>query len=123
MALFGLTSQVIAQSELACKVISLHMETQGSPPEVSKAVLQVIRNRMRIDKQTACQVVKRKGAFPWSRKKHNWKFTHGMLTRYFTCLKMEPVVGINTYYFNDEPVRYGTFHAKIGQLYFNDKEK
>lgn len=78
---------------------------------------------MRMDKMTACQVVKRKGAFPWAAKKHKWKFTHSMLTRHFELRKMMPVVNIDTYYFNDKPVKFGRFHRRLGGLYFNDKEK
>lgn len=99
------------------------MEARGESLRVAKSVLQVVENRMRIDKMTACQVVKRKGAFPWSRNKNNWKITHSMLTRHFELRKMMPVVNINTYYFNDKPVVYGDFHRKLGGLYFNDKEK
>lgn len=115
--------QAVGQSELACKVVATYVEARGESLIAAKGVLQVIENRMHIDKQTACQVVKRKGAFPWSRDRNNWKITNTMLTRHFELRKMHPVVNINTYYFNDKPVRYGKFHQKLGALYFNDKEK
>lgn len=122
-SLLFVAGQALGQSELACKAVAVYVESRGEPVRASKAVLQVLQNRMHIDNQTACQVVKRKGAFPWARKKNNWKITNDMLTRYFDAYKMLPVVNIDAYYFNDKPVKWGVPHKRVGNLWFNTKEK
>lgn len=112
-----------AQTNLQCKILAEFFESRGEPLKVSKGVLQVVENRMRMDKQTACQVVKRKGAFPWARKRRSWKITQSMLTRHFKLVNMLPVVSSRAYYFNDKPNRYGVRHKKLGNLYFNIKQE
>ena len=96
----------------------LKRECVGCSPEGRKAVLEVVENRMRIDKKTACQVI-RSSSFPWSKKQKDWKFTENQLTDYFKLRMMTPVVGKFVYYFNNSKfVTFGRFCCKIEDHYF-----
>jgi spore germination cell wall hydrolase CwlJ-like protein len=118
-ALLVIASPLAAtQTAMQCKGMALHVESRGEPLAGSKAVLQVIHNRMRIRKKSACQIIFAKGQFPWAKNIRSWRLTKAQVARYNVVVAMAPVVSRQTYYFNYRPMKWGVFCCKIGGQYF-----
>ncbi len=94
---------VMAQTALQCKIVTMTREASSQSLRGAKAILDVVANRQRIDKMSACAVVKRTGAFPWSAEQKSWSFTQEQLVRYFAAFQLPRQLSYNVYSFNNQP--------------------
>ncbi len=104
-------------TELECKALVIYKESRSEPLQGSRAVLDVLHNRMREGNLPACAVAKAKGQFPWMAKKH-YKITKDMLTRLNKVSMMKPVLNKKYLFFNTKPHKFGKKVKKIGNHYF-----
>ena len=110
-----------AQTATSCEAAAIHFEARGESVRGQRAILDVIRNRMRIDNRTACQVIRARGQFPWSEKYSfkSEKYSSKGLTQFNKIDNMESVLREDVYYFNTKKQNYGRYCCKIGKHYFN----
>lgn len=108
-------------SEEMCEVTTVFMEANTESLEGQRAVLSVLRNRMRIHHMTACKVIAQKGQWSWYRKGYNWSTNTNALQTYDLVRIMPDMVGPDVYYFRvgKRKVKWlGRYCCKIGHHLF-----
>lgn len=116
-------------SEEMCEATTIFKEANTESLEGQRAVLSVLRNRMRIHHMTACKVVAQKGQWSWFRatpgKPYNWSLSIKALQTYELVRIMPDMVGPDVYYFRvgKRKVKwYGKYCCKIGHHLFYYKD-
>lgn len=97
-------------SDAKCVASTLYGESRGEPLEGSRAVLDVIQERMLSRDMTACQVVSEPGQFAGYNSKR--LITINMLTALATVVKMSPVAP-EAQYFHTIGTRVNWKHTKL----------
>ena len=120
----GLPNKAVRKhpSNLQCAVRTLVRECAGCSLKGTKAVLETLQNRSRVEHKNYCQVVMAKGQWPWAATQKDWHFTEKELQRYFDVLQYPPVVGKAGWYFNTKrfPKGYGKLLLKVdGHFYYS----
>jgi spore germination cell wall hydrolase CwlJ-like protein len=77
---------------IRCMAWVIHDEARGEPLRGAKAVLDVVRTRMKKRKKTACQIISAKKQFSGYRRGVFDNVTDKMLARYFEADRMAPVM-------------------------------
>ncbi len=119
IVLLTATPCIDAQDDMSCKILAITKEAQGEPLIGARAVLDVLENRMKAKKQSACQIVLAKSQWPWAAKQKNWHYSVDMLRRYERVNWMKPVLDEKYIYFNTVPHSFGKKVKKIGNHYFS----
>jgi esterase/lipase len=114
---FSFSATLKYPTELDCKAFMIYKEARGETKIVQKAVLDVLENRMKQYKMTACEVIKQKGQYPYA-KKGIQKVDKKYLTLIAELDKMSPVLTSDFLYFNTRKHKFKKRHKKIGNLYF-----
>lgn len=114
--------QASAQSTASCIGKAIWYEARGESLRVKKAVVQVIKNRARIDKISICSVIKKRGAFPWISRVKSWRLSTEQVAMLFDVIQHRPVVNSRVYYFNHVRLTFGVKQRKLGRMYFSERE-
>lgn len=122
LTLVSLSAEARPTDEM-CLGQAVWHEGRGEPLKTQKAILQTVLNRARINGESVCTVVMASSQFPWARNIRSWKLTNKQLTNLQYLYTMGNTVSSMTYYFNDQPVKYGIPYRKLGKMWFNLKEK
>ena len=85
------------RSDLICLSHTLYRESRGELPEASKAVLEVVLNRMTAKHLSACSVVVQHRQFAWWHFKYLFVSDKKMLTSLYNVIIMEPVLNDEKY--------------------------
>lgn len=112
-------SPAVAQTNEQCMQYMWYREARGEQPKVGRAVIDVMINRQRKYGLSACQVLRKKGQYPYMRKSKVKQLDKKHLSAYNTAFEMEPVLGHRYIYFNHKPHSFGKKTKKIGGLYFS----
>ena len=81
--------QALSNDE-ACLAVAMHKEASGEGLLGQRSILDVIQQRMKDKRKTACQIIKEPGQFSWSTE--NISPTKKQLTRYKFVSKIPSVV-------------------------------
>lgn len=100
-----------------CKAFMIYKEARGEPEIVQKAVLDVMENRMKLYKKSACEVLEMKGQYPYARKGIK-NMSNEWLTLVDKLGKLPHILNSDFLYFNSTRHRFKKKHKKIGNLYF-----
>jgi spore germination cell wall hydrolase CwlJ-like protein len=97
-----------------CTAVAIHKEASKTNRSDQRAVYQVIRNRMRHSRKTACGVIKEAGQFSFVRKGMNWTASSTMLLKLQQAESHKDVFGKNVLYFHNNKVHPSwTRHMKL----------
>lgn len=117
IAHFSFSATIKNPTELECKSFMIYKEARGESKIVQKAVLDILDNRIKQYKKSACEVIKQKGQYPYA-KKGIQKVDKKYLTLIAELDKMSPVLTSDFLYFNTRKHKFKKRHKKIGNLYF-----
>lgn len=112
-------------SEQMCEAVTIFKEANTESLEGQRAVLSVLRNRMRIHHMTACEVVAQKGQWSWYHRSYKWSTNINALQTYELVRIMPDMVGPDVYYFRvgKRKVKWlGHYCCKIGHHLFYYKD-
>jgi spore germination cell wall hydrolase CwlJ-like protein len=111
-------------SDERCKAYATYRESSGEPLRGSKAVLEVLENRMKAAGKSCMAIVAEKGQFSWSKRKIVMKLPQKWLTRWEEVRSMPPVLPSCAMWFHNNAIRKPDWAkrkrlvAKIHRHYF-----
>jgi spore germination cell wall hydrolase CwlJ-like protein len=89
-----------SQSEFLCKAYTVYREASGEPLVGKRSVLDVIENRMRIRKKTACQVMSEKSQFSFYKPGMKMQIPEKFLTEFLKVITMRRVLPTDVEHFH-----------------------
>ena len=104
----------VSQANINCAAYALHREASNQSRIVKRAVLDVIENRAKTKRISMCEVLQRKGQFPYKIRHPTKK----MLQEYYVINKMNHVLSDKYMFFNTIPFVFGKKTKKLGDMYF-----
>lgn len=119
-ATYAATNKIIRHpTDSDCSIFMVWKETRGGDLKTMRAVLDVLHNRMYVNKTNACKELKKAGQYPYF--KYGVYHIHDkeFLTKYKIAVTMSPVLDKRYLFFNTKKHRFATGHVKIGKMWFS----
>lgn len=86
-------------SDVHCKAVALWFEARGESPSGQRAVLDVIRNRMKESGKSACEVIKKPYQFSFVSPSTNWVANKQQLELWYKVKELDKTLDEEYYWF------------------------
>ena len=115
----SLGKAILKPSEASCLVYTAYRESGGESAETIRAVLDVVDSRSKVNSETICKTIFKKGQFPWAVRGVKRVVDKKFLQKFHRAVNMPVLLDSRYLYFNHVRHKFGRNTKKIGRLYFS----